>query len=99
MFLNLKPKRRWFNDILFTTTIVGQNELCFIDNKLTTTFLNLKDEISSNKIGRCVKITHTIKTFIPTKYDMEVASYYDFKVHNQSWGNTKKKWGKNKLTK
>jgi hypothetical protein len=40
----------------------------------------LKDKISSNKIGRCVKITHTIKTLVPTKYDMEVANYYDFNL-------------------
>jgi hypothetical protein len=44
------------------------------------TFLNLKDKISSNKISRCVKIMHTIKTLVPTKYNMEVADYYDFNL-------------------
>jgi hypothetical protein len=47
---------------------------------MTKTFLNLKDKVSSNKIGRYVRITHTIKTLVPTYYNMEVANYYDFNL-------------------
>jgi hypothetical protein len=47
---------------------------------MTTTFFNLKDKVSSNKIGRYVRITHTIKTFVPIDYNMEVDNYYDFNL-------------------
>lgn len=48
MFLHLKPKWRPFDEVWFTNTLMGQNQLPIIINKQTIVFLDLKYKVLSN---------------------------------------------------
>ncbi len=43
-------------------------------------FLNLKDKVLFNKIGRRISITYMEKTLMPQEYGMELTSHKGFKI-------------------
>jgi hypothetical protein len=78
MFLLSKSKWKYCDNAWFTTTPLGWNQLHLIVDKLTLTFLHLKDKLMFNKTKKGVKITHMEKTFVPHEYNMEITSHKDF---------------------
>jgi hypothetical protein len=77
--LFLHPWRKWkkANDIYFTTSLVGCNQLPLIVNHLTFDLPVLKEKVLSNQIAQGVDITRVEVAFIPHKYGMEVTSHLD----------------------
>ncbi len=68
LFLSLKLKWKYYDDESFMTTPMGLNKLCFIVDKLMTTFLHLKDKVLSYKICKSIGITHMEEEFVPLQY-------------------------------
>jgi hypothetical protein len=73
----LRFKWKKVDDIWFTTSLIGHNQLRLIVNHLTFDFPTLKEKVLSNKIGQGVSITHMEEVFVPHKYKMEVMGHRD----------------------
>jgi hypothetical protein len=65
------------NDIYFTTSLVGRNQLPFIVNHLTFDLAVFKEKVMSNQIAQGVDISRVEEAFILHKYGMEATSHLD----------------------
>lgn len=67
-----RPKWKMMNEVWFTTSLVGWNQLWLIVDILTFDFLSFKDKVLFNKSERGMGITCMDKALVPKEYGMEV---------------------------